>query len=54
MAYIFRSVLVLRKCANVKDFNNEILFLTAKLLKKSHRHNKIRKAFLYSTRDTQS
>ena len=32
-------------CSNVDDFNNKILFLTAKLLKQGYRYHKIRKAF---------
>ena len=34
-----------RVCSNVDDFNNRILFLTAKLLKQGYIYHKIRKTF---------
>ena len=45
MVYIFLSLVGLLECANVDDFNNRDLILTAKLSKKGYRYHKIRKAF---------
>ena len=41
--YISQLIRFARVCSNVDDFNNRILFLTAKLLKNAY--HKIRKAF---------
>ena len=43
--YISQLIRFARVCSNVDDFNNRILFLTAKLLKQGYRYHKIRKAF---------
>ena len=43
--YISQLIRFARVCSNVDDFNNSILFLTAKLLKQGYRYHKIRKAF---------
>ena len=43
--YISQLIRFARVCSNVDNFNNRILFLTAKLLKQGYRYHKIRKAF---------
>ena len=43
--YISQLIRFARVCSYVDDFNNKILFLTAKLLKQGYRYHKIRKAF---------
>ena len=43
--YISQLIHFARVCSNVDDFNNRILFLTAKLLKQGYRYNKIRKVY---------
>ena len=43
--YISQLIRFARVCSNVEDFNNNNLFLTAKLLKQGYRYHKIRKAF---------
>ena len=43
--YISQLIRFARVCSNVDDFNNRILFLTAKLSKQGYRYHKIRKAF---------
>ena len=43
--YISQLIRFARICSNVDDFNNSILFLTAKLSKQGYRYHKIRKAF---------
>ena len=42
---VYISQLIRFVCSNVDDFNNRNLFLTAKLLKRGYRYNKIWKAF---------
>ena len=43
--YISQLIRFARVFSNIDDFNNRILFLTAKLLKQGYRYHKIRKAF---------
>ena len=43
--YTSQLIRFARVCSNVDDFNNIILYLTAKLLKQGYRFHKIRKAF---------
>ena len=43
--YISQLIRFARVCSSVDDFNNRILFLTAKLLKQGYRYHKIPTAF---------